>query len=223
MLNKVALQTSNVNEHLPILRSALRDELGNDRDVLQAFGAFTKFDRNGLSLDVGFRTGTTITDGELEWAHKLVTSNLTPLGHYINAQGLMDDLCDPSSRFYLVSERDGSKTPVAFAHFRFTVEGDVKDAMAGEPVVLLRDLHVEPTRTRKGLGKHLCQLLELTARKNSMRGMMVLAPTGQAGEAGRSFLTGKLKGFECVDETWKPAAQSLSSFAKSLIKKPPSA
>ena len=49
---KVALQTNDVKEHLSILRSALRDELGNDRDVLAGFGPFTKFDRNGLELDL---------------------------------------------------------------------------------------------------------------------------------------------------------------------------
>jgi len=42
--------------------------------------------------------------------------------------------------------------------------------MSGEPVLILRDLHVAPSHQRKGLGRHLCQLLELVARKNAMHG-----------------------------------------------------
>ena len=217
---KVALQTNDVKEHLSILRYALRDELGNDRDVLAGFGPFTKFDRNGLELDVSFRTGTSISDDELEWAHALVTSNLAARGQEMDAQALMDDLCDPSSRYYLVTERavasekttkTGKKKksaaagkPVAFAHFRFTVQGEVRDAMAGEPVLLLRDLHVVEACRRRGVGKHLCSVLELTARKNAMRGVMILAPVGEAGVAARAFIDAKLRGFERADAEWTP-------------------
>ena len=135
------------------------------------FGAFAKYDKNDLALDVHFRTGSDITDDELEWAYELVSSNLSPLGHRFKPQDKMDDLCDPSSRFFLVTERPASAAsaaapttskgkgkgkgkkmkpsssvgrPVAFAHFRFTVEGEAQDAMAGVPVLLVRDLHAEP-------------------------------------------------------------------------------
>ena len=63
-----ALKTD--TDHLATLRSALRDELGDDRDVLAGFAAFTKYDREGLALDVHFRTGSTITDEELDWAEE---------------------------------------------------------------------------------------------------------------------------------------------------------
>ena len=236
---KVHMQTS--KEHLATLRGALRDELGNDRNVLAGFGAFTKYDRGGLALDVHFRTGGDIADDELEWAYELVSSNLGPLGHRFNPQDKMDDLCDPASRYALVTERPAAATsaekavgrkgkkkkgasvvgrPVAFAHFRFTVEGETQDAMAGVPVLMLRDLHVEPALQRKGVGKHLCQLLELTARKHSMQGLMVLAPAGEAGQATRGFLASKLRGFENVDNDWAPKDKYLSAFAKSLVKSP---
>jgi hypothetical protein len=94
---KVSIQTS--KDHLTTLRLALRDELGHDRDIISGFGAFTKYDRNDLALDIHFRTGSTITDEELEWAYELVSSNLGPLGHKWKPQALMDDLCDPSSRY----------------------------------------------------------------------------------------------------------------------------
>ena len=89
-----------------------------------------------------------MSDEELEWAFGLVSSNLAPAGHRFNAQDKMDDLCDPSARFALVTERvatpaaalagvscskgKGKKKttvaatarPVAFAHFRFSVQGE---------------------------------------------------------------------------------------------------
>ena len=236
---KVSLQTS--KEHLTTLRQALRDELGHDRDVISGFGAFTKYDRNDLALDIHFRTGSTITDDELEWAYELVSSNLGPLGHKWKAQALMDDLCDPSSRYALVTERTASAAaaekkpaskskgkkkapapplgkPVAFAHFRFTVQGETREAMEGEPVLMLRDLHVEADYQRKGLGRHLCQLLELSARKNSMRAMMLLVPSGsRAGVPGRAFVDRKLKGFACVDDEFAPVDVNLSAYSKSLV------
>ena len=88
---KVSIQTS--KEHLTTLRLALRDELGHDRDIISGFGAFTKYDRNDLALDIHFRTGSTITDEELEWAYELVSSNLGPLGHSWKPQAL-DTLAD---------------------------------------------------------------------------------------------------------------------------------
>jgi hypothetical protein len=179
-----------------------------------------------------------------------VSSNLRPLGHSFNAQDKMDDFCDPSSRYFLVTERPAAAAsaaasagkpskgkskkssssfaaagrPVAFAHFRFSVEGEAQEAMTGVPVLLLRDLHVAPAHQRKGVGKHLCQLLELAARKHAMHGVMVLAPAGAAaGEPTRAFLSSKLRGFECVDAEWAPADKHLSAFAKSLVKPPAAA
>ena len=156
----------------------------------------------------------------------------------------MDDLCDPSSRYALVTERTASAAaaekkpaskskgkkkasahplgkPVAFAHFRFTVQGETREAMEGEPVLMLRDLHVEADYQRKGLGRHLCQLLELSARKNSMRAMMLLVPSGSAGVPGRAFVDQKLKGFACVDDEWAPVDVNLSAYGKSLVAQVP--
>lgn len=62
---------------------------------------------------------------------------------------------------------------VAFAHFRFSVQGDVLDQMAGEPSLFLWDLHVEEDKQRKGLGKHLLTVLELIARREKMNFLCV--------------------------------------------------
>ena len=59
-----ALKTD--TDHLATLRSALRDELGDDRDVLAGFAAFTKYDREGLALDVHFRTGSSTVEAHYQ-------------------------------------------------------------------------------------------------------------------------------------------------------------
>jgi|AntAceMinimDraft_1070359.scaffolds.fasta_scaffold11119_3 hypothetical protein len=148
----------------------------------------------------------------------------------------MDDLCDPSSRYALVYERPpapapASKTgksskskkqsvsfacPVAFAHFRFTVEGEVQETMTGLPVLLLSDLHVAPSHQRRGVGKHVCQLMELAARKHAMQGFIVLVPAGAAGVPARGFLSSKLRDF--VDARQAPAGTNLDAFAKIFVK-----
>ena len=88
-------------------------------------------------------------------------------------------------------------------------------------MLMLRDLHVEADYQRKGLGRHLCQLLELSARKNSMRAMMLLVPSGLAGVPGRAFVDQKLKGFTCADDEWAPQTSTLSAYGKSLVAQVP--
>ena len=57
---------------------------------------------------------------------------------------------------------------LGFVHFRFTVQGEVIDAMSGETQVYVYDIHIEEEFQRKGLGKHLLIILELIARKEKM-------------------------------------------------------
>ena len=54
---------------------------------------------------------------------------------------------------------------VAFAHFRFSVQGEVMDKMEGETMLYVWDIHVEDEYQRKGLGRHMLTLMELIARR----------------------------------------------------------
>ena len=207
-------------EHLATLRAALRDELGQDRDVLAPFKPFAKYERNGLQLGIEFRSGESISDAELEWAYELAATNLGELNQRFSPQEKMDDLCDPSSRYAFVVDAANKRKPVAFAHFRFTVEGEVEEQMAGLPVLLLRDLHIDSSIQRRGLGKHLFQLLELVARKHAMSSLSVLIPAGDAGAPIRGLLKGKLKGFTSDDVEWTPRDSSLALLSKSFAAKP---
>jgi GNAT superfamily N-acetyltransferase len=65
--------------------------------------------------------------------------------------------------------RDENNVPVAYAHFRFTVQGDVMDVMVGEPSLFLWDIHVEERLHRKGIARHLLTILELVARQQKMK------------------------------------------------------
>lgn len=55
----------------------------------------------------------------------------------------------------------------------FTLQGEFMDVMAGEPSLILWDLHLEEEYQRKGLGKHILTLLEFVARREGMRYLSV--------------------------------------------------
>ena len=57
-------------------------------------------------------------------------------------------------------------TPVGFVHFRFELEGEAE-------VLYVYELQVAKEAARKGLGMRLMQIMELAARKYSMKWVMV--------------------------------------------------
>lgn len=84
------------------------------------------------------------------------------------------ELTEKGTRFLVareMSKEEGRKVgaPVGFVHFRFTVQGEVIDQMAGDPSLHIYDIHVEEESQRKGLGKHLLLILELVARREKMK------------------------------------------------------
>ena len=85
----------------------------------------------------------------------------------------MRELTENGARFLVVREwpEDDSASQgelAAFAHFRFTVQGEFMDEMCGESCLIVWDLHVEEEYQRKGLGKHLLTILELVAKREGM-------------------------------------------------------
>jgi GNAT superfamily N-acetyltransferase len=100
-------------------------------------------------------------------------------------------LTEPGARFLVVTER-GWETPVAFCHFRFTVQGEVMDVMAGETTLYVWDIHVEEQHQRKGLGKHLLTLCELIAKREKMK--FVSIPVMNGDDVATSFIK-KSKGY----------------------------
>ena len=145
-------------------------ESGEPRNVLDDFPVFTKYDRNGLDLSIYFDVPDNMDTELVDWALGLVRDNLKD--QYIEARwGWSDgekrqELTDKAARYLIVRDNANEQRPVAFAHFRFMPEGDFE-------VLYVFELQLEDSVRRKGLGRHLMSLLELIARKQGMKWVML--------------------------------------------------
>eukprot|EP00250_Pteridium_aquilinum_P002363 c12560_g1_i1 orf=378-1052(-) len=112
---------------------------------------------------------------------------------YIIARLNQDDLgkeekasdCDLQSRGNSLEGlwKEAGAPIVAFVHYRFIVEEDV-------PVLYVYEIQLEKVVQGKGVGKFLMQLLELIARKNSMKAIMLTIQKRNA--AAMNFYISKL-------------------------------
>lgn len=162
-------QTTAINDNIVVLRSALFEESGKDKDVTKDIAkSFMKFDRNGLDVTIDFVTK--LSKEESKWAFDLVKETMEDKyeasGYGWDDEDKLRELTEKGTRFLVV--REGG-TPVGFVHFRFTVQGEVIDQMAGDPSLHIYDISIEEELQRKGLGKHLLLILELVARREKMK------------------------------------------------------
>ena len=170
-------QTAAINDNIVTLRSALFEENGKDKDVTKDIAkSFMKFDRNGLDVSIEFTTKLSSQDAK--WAFDLVKENMEDKydasGYGWDDEDKLRELTEKGTRFLVVREapKDGglkAGAAVGFVHFRFTVQGEVIDQMAGDPSLHIYDIHIEEQSQRKGLGKHLLLILELVARREKMK------------------------------------------------------
>jgi GNAT superfamily N-acetyltransferase len=173
----VPRQTKAIDDNVVALRTALFEENGKDKDVTKDIAkSFMKYDRNGLDLSIEF--ATQLSKDDAQWAFDLVRDNVKEnyesSGYGWDDEDKMRELTEKGTRFLVVrewpSEKGATKgEPVGFVHFRFTVQGEVVDKMAGEPCLFIFDIHIEDHSQRKGLGKHLLMILELIARREKMK------------------------------------------------------
>jgi GNAT superfamily N-acetyltransferase len=173
----VPRQTKAINDNIVALRAALFEENGKDKDVTKDIAkSFMKFDRNGLDLSIEF--ATKLSKDEAKWAFDLVKETMEDKyeasGYGWDDEDKMRELTEKGTRFLIArewpSEEGATKgEAVGIAHFRFTVQGEVIDKMAGEPSLYIYDLQIEDHSQRKGLGKHLLMILELIARREKMK------------------------------------------------------
>lgn len=177
----VARQTTAIDDSIIALRAAIFAADGSDKNVTVGISpSLMRFEKNGLDLQIEF--ATRLEREEVGWAFDLVAETMEEK-YDASGYGWDDDdkkkeLTEKGTRFLLVREwpvdgegsDDGSKGElVGFVHFRFTVQGEVIDQMAGEASLHVFDIHIEEHSQRKGLGKHLLTLLELIARRENMR------------------------------------------------------
>ena len=188
-----------LEEKLVTLRAAVFEPDGKDRNVCAPLAPFMKYDRNGLDCTIEFYSKLP-ADAKL-WAFELVKANMEELydeaGYGWDDQDKLSELSEDGTRFLVARNKSGER--IAFAHFRFTVQGDVVDQMRGDTVLMVHDLHVVDDCQRKGLGRHLMTLMEMVARKTNMSRVSTMCMMGD--ENTRAFLSKLKKGAFAPDES----------------------
>ncbi|KAK3288444.1 hypothetical protein CYMTET_4079 [Cymbomonas tetramitiformis] len=181
-------------EHIDCLKKALYDELGNDRNVLGELAVpFRQYERNGLSISLDFHAR--LPHDLLNFAFKLTKKNMRAVYESSEygwcKEDKIEELRDKSARFLVGRTQDG--TPVAFVNFRFTLQGEMQGTMEGNPTLFIYDIQLSAEVQRKGLGKHLMQILELVARKHNME--HIILPVVQGNAIASDFVLRKLRGY----------------------------
>ncbi|KAG0604358.1 hypothetical protein M758_10G165900 [Ceratodon purpureus] len=166
-------------------------------DPILEFPTFRTYNRNGLNVMLEAGSGDAITDSTKQCMEKLLMMNMEVLfgPHEWPAEENMKrwEMVSPEARYIFArkspvpGEADSSASfsdpVVAFVHFRFGLEHEV-------PVLYIYETQLEKSVQGKGLGKFLMQLLELVARKNNMRA--VLLAVHKRNTRALSFYTGRL-------------------------------
>ena len=191
------------SECLVVMRSALRDQKGKDRDVLSDFAPLAKFGRNGLDVQIRMHTGTNLPKDTHRFAKKLAKKQMQNISDQ-SGYGWDDDeyseaLREPEGRMLFAYEGSARAsgevvydTPVAFIDFRFNLEGALVGEMGGQPALIVEDLQLTPRVQRKGLGKHLLMLAQLITKKHNMSSVLVKSFVNNV--TARQFMS-KLSGF----------------------------
>lgn len=177
-----------------MLRAALFNEDGSDRDPTVSFGPFKSFDRNGLNVAIEFTAK--LPRAVRTWAFDLTKEDMEEkyeaAGYGWDDEDKLKELSEDGARFLVVraAPAEGTAAPgalVGYVHFRFTVQGDVVDKMVGDTVLMVHDIHLAEPARRKGLGRHLLQLLELVARRARMSRLSMQCLLGD--DDARGFVT----------------------------------
>jgi GNAT superfamily N-acetyltransferase len=177
------------------IRAALFDDTGNDKDMAKGLEPMCKFDRNGLTAAIKFYPGNALPTELTEFTFDLAKTNMEEVydssGYGWADFDKQEELCDNASRFLVATNADDE--PVAFVHFRISLQGDLREQLEGEASLIVYDLQVTAECQRKGLGKHMMMVLELIARKNKLS--FLLVPVVHGNEAADNFFRQTLKGY----------------------------
>jgi GNAT superfamily N-acetyltransferase len=221
-----ARATAAINEHIMVLRAALFTPQGRDKNVTDGIApAFLKYDRNGVNVVISF--ASKLTKDELRWAFDECKLNMEDRyeesGYGWDDEDKKKEFTEEGTRFLLVrGSPDEDGTPgdlLGFVHFRFSVQGDIVDRMAGVPCTFVWDMHLDESIQRKGLGRHLVMLLELISRREKMQ--MVCFPVQLYDEDTVAFLTA-IRGYApdaSLKETldFEPELEGFNVYVKSLV------
>jgi len=149
-------------------------KLANSKeDPLSELPSFNVYNKNGLNLKLETLRGPEVDENTMEWAFRLLETNMKPLYEKCYS-GKDPDLCWNESRkrdemtddraWYLIATTEEGK-PVAFSHFRYDMDYD-------DEVVYCYEIQVEKGYRRKGLGRFMMKVLELLMMKANMLKLM---------------------------------------------------
>lgn len=179
-------------------------------DHLVGFPAFHTYDRNGLLVCLESGSGEHLSSSLKRYIQELLKVNMqgaygpewaaeekikrremvAPEARYIFVRSMQSaDNAHLSSRNNMEEVHEchwtGDGDPVvAFVHYRFIVEEEI-------PVVYVYELQLEQCVQGRGLGKFLMQLIELIARKNHMKAVMLTVQKRNI--SAMNFYTSKLR------------------------------
>eukprot|EP01018_Ginkgo_biloba_P012924 Gb_21952 [translate_table: standard] len=180
------------------------------QDHLADFPAFHKYDRNGILVRLESGSGAHLTPPLKRYIQELLKLNMEgPYGSEWAAEEKIKrrEMVAHEARYIFVRKilsthnagvPDGNNTleehkglwtgdgesVVAFVQYRFIVEEEI-------PVVYVYELQLEQCVQGRGLGKFLMQLIELIARKNKMKAVMLTVQ--KRNTSAMNFYTSKLR------------------------------
>ncbi|XP_057315190.1 N-alpha-acetyltransferase 40-like [Hydractinia symbiolongicarpus] len=148
-LNEATLAVKNANQ------------VGNPLELLPAF---TKYERNGLTVKLHCKNISEMSEDEVNIAFQLVESNMKGLYERSswgwNEKGKREEMAEENARYLFAL--DGEDNVIAVAHFRFDVDDEVE-------VLYCYEIQLTDATRGKGLGKFMMQILELMALKTKMK------------------------------------------------------
>jgi GNAT superfamily N-acetyltransferase len=149
-------------------------KLANSKDdPISELPSFNVYNKNGLDLKLETLRGPELDEKTMEWAFRLLESNMKALYEKCysgkdpdlcwNESRKRDELIDARAWFLIARTQEG--TPVAFSHFRYDMDYD-------DDVIYCYEIQVEKGYRRKGLGRFMMKVLELLMMKSNMLKLM---------------------------------------------------
>ena len=74
IIRSVPRKTTSIDDTIVMLRKAVFNDDGTDKNVTEGLSPFMKYDRNGLDLEINFTPK--LNKKEKEWAFELVKENM---------------------------------------------------------------------------------------------------------------------------------------------------
>ena len=136
------LETSKNGNVVTLLRRALRNDDGSDRDLLADFPSFATFKRNGLQLGIEFRCGKTLTKAEsascFEMTKAHMQSEYDSSGYgWDNDDKWAEITCREARLLLLFDGVAAQRRCVGFVNFRLTLQGECWNVMEGAPCLFM--------------------------------------------------------------------------------------